>query len=107
MTEYLVEGWTERIVEQLTSDGAVQDLTGLTVALQLYDNTDTAVSYAGSSGTVSAASGTVFFDPAAGDLVASKSPYRVRWKVVDGAGKVAYWPAGQNDAPVKWNVDKP
>ncbi len=107
MTEYLVEGWTERIVETLTTDGVAQNLTGLTVTMLLYDNTDTKITYGGTSGIVSAAAGTVYFDPASTDLLASKSPYSVRWKVTDGSGKVAYWPAGQSDAPVKWNVDKP
>lgn len=107
MTEYLVEGWTERIVETLTTDGAAQNLSGVTVTLMLYDNTDTQIAYGGTAGIDTAADGKVYFDPAAGDLLASKSPYSVRWKVTDGSGKVAYWPAGQSDAPVKWNVDKP
>lgn len=109
MTEYLVEGWTERIVETLTTDGAVQNLTGLTVSLLLYDNEDVLLGEYVSPkvGVVSAAAGTVFFDPGAGDLLAADTPHSVRWKVTDGAGKAAYWPSGQGDAPVIWHVNKP
>lgn len=109
MTEYFVEGWTERIVETLTSDGSAQNLTGLTISLLLYDNTDTLIAEFVSPkvGSVTPTAGTVFFDPAAGDLLASATPHSVRWKVVDGAGKVAFWPSGQGDAPVTWHVNKP
>lgn len=105
--ENLVEGHTERIVETLLADGVAMNLTGKTVTLLLYDRQGNQITYGGSSGIVTAADGTVYFDPASTDLLASKSPYSVRWKVTT-AGKVAYWPEGpSNGAPGIWNVAKP
>lgn len=104
MTLDLVEGWTERITYQLTADGATQVLSGMTVALDIFDRRNVQVAVTGASGIVDAATGKVYFDPNPADLVSSKSPYYVRWKVTDGSGKVAFFP---NAAVTVWNVRKP
>ena len=104
MAQILVEGWTERITYQLGADGAAPNLTGMTCVLLLYDKNRALKTYAGASGIETAATGIVYFDPTAADLVASQSPYSIRWKVTDGSGKVSYFPNA--DAAV-WYVRKP
>jgi hypothetical protein len=104
MAENLVEGWTERIRQTLLGDNAAVNLTGLTVSLQLYDRNDRLTTPSGAAGIDTAAAGIAYFDPAGGDLLARLSPYRIRWKVVDGSGKITYFP---NDSPDLWIVRKP
>lgn len=101
MAERFVEGWTERIRYQLKSDGVVQPLTGMTVTMNAYDRTGTAVTWTGVAGIDDILEGIVYFDPAAADLVAADSPYQIRWKVTDGLGKVAFYP---KDDPEEWPV---
>lgn len=102
----LVEGWTERILYALGADGATQDLTGMTAELELYTRSGAPITLGGTSGVLggSETQGKVYFDPGANDLVNANSPYSVRWKVTDGAGKVAFFP---NAAAERWNVRKP
>ena len=100
-----IEGWTETIVDSLKTDNATQDLTGMQVVLVLYDKDANLIPYGGQSGVEEALTGKVFFTPAVGDLLASKSPYGARWKVTDVAGEVAFWPTGPE--PIEWNVYKP
>lgn len=105
MIEPFHEGWTERIRYALTHDeDEVLDLTGMTVALVGKDGAGTAIDFSGATGTDDATAGIAYFDPAAGDLVASGSPYRVRWKITDGDGKVAFFP---REAPLVWRVTNP
>jgi len=101
---HVVEGWTERIRCQLVADGSAQNLTGMTVALQAYSRTGTALTLTGTAGIVTAADGEVYFDPAAADLKATNSPMLVRWKVTDGSGKIAYFPS---KGPDQWVVRLP
>lgn len=100
----LVEGWSERIIYQLTADGSNQVLTGITVSLLLYDRHGNLMTPSGSVGVVDAALGKVYFDPGPTDLVNSKSPYQVRWKATDINNKSAYFP---QDQPEHWVVQKP
>lgn len=102
----LVEQWTERIVYQLSADGAVVDLTGTTVVLQAYTRQGLLATLTGTSGVVSGSEtqGKVFFDPGVNDLLNENSPYAIRWKVTDGAGKVALFPSGPVE---RWNIRKP
>lgn len=102
MPENLVEGWTEPIDQTLLADGVAIDGTGWTVELQLTDGNDKPVEYSGTSNWLVAADGTARFQPAAGDLLASRSPYRARWKV-NALGKIAYFPNAEGD---KWTVRK-
>jgi len=102
--EELVEGWTDPITQQLLNDGAAVNLAGCSVALLLYDANGRAISHTGSATILEAATGKVKFEPGASDLVASKSPLRVRWKVTDGADEVSYFPNASADV---WIVRKP
>lgn len=100
----MVEGWTERVKYTLTADGVAVNLTGMTVTLLLYDKDKIPFAYGGSSGIVTAASGIVYFDPLASDLLDANAPYYARWKVVDGAGKVSFFP---NSFAERWTVRQP
>jgi hypothetical protein len=92
-----VEGWTVPLDFQLKDDNVAVNLTGMTVALVLQDNNGVVITPAGTTSIFDAVTGKVRFSPAAADLVASKSPYTARWKVTDGAGKVAFFPSGTDD----------
>lgn len=101
----LVQGWTERIIVELSADDAVQDLTGMTVQLQAWSR-GRLLTLSGISGALSGSEsdGKVYFDPASSDLTAARSPLSIRWKVTDGSGKVAFFP---KDEPDIWNVRLP
>lgn len=99
----LVEGWTQRIRYQLLADDDPVDLTGCTVEVVASDKSDAAVTFSGSAGVATAATGIVYFDPASTDLKESKQPYRMRWKVTDGSGKVAFYPRKDRET---WKVVK-
>lgn len=113
MAEQFVEGWTERIRDQLfvtpagTTTPVPLDLTNWTVQLLLYDVLNVPVAYSGTAGIDTALQGIVYFDPAPTDLLARHSPYSVRWKVTDNAGKVAFFPVDPLGAPEQWIVWKP
>ena len=100
----LVEGWTDPIDCILIADGSALNLTGITVAVVAYDASNAPLTLTGSVSIPSASLGQVRFSPSAGDLVNSKSPMRIRWKLTDGAGKIRYVP---NAEPDRWNVRKP
>ena len=105
----LVQGWTERIRTQLFADGAPFDLTGYdeppaSVEMLLYNCAKVLVTPSGTSGIDTPATGIVYFDPAPDDLLASMSPYSVRWQVTDSAGKIAFFPNGRPDV---WTVQLP
>jgi hypothetical protein len=93
----IVEGTTARQGPfTLRVDGAALSLTGLTVTMQLRGLGET--SYVDTVGDTEVAAdqvankGQVYWDPDAADLVYTKTPYKMRFKVVDGAGKIAFWP---------------
>jgi len=94
----IVEGTTMRISFQLKEDGDNLVGTGLTVsALDIVGNDGVAVDTTSDFGWITAASGTVYYDPDSSDFVAEKSPYRIRYQLTDGNGKVAWWPDGKAD----------
>ena len=96
----LVQGWTERVDFILSADGVVIDLTGRTVTISAYDKNGTDPAFVGAVAIVDATAGKVGFTPNSGDLLASESPYSVRFKVMtDGY----YVPNG--DASI-WVVSK-
>ena len=97
----LVEGWTEPIEYTILADGAAVDLTGKTVNLLLYDCDQNLLEPAGELTITDAPTGKVAFTPAAGDLVAAKSPYYVRFHVVED-GFFA-----PNARAEEWHVRKP
>ena len=91
----IVEGETARLVLPLTEDGSALNGTGMTVSdLIITGNDGTQVTTTDDFGWVSAAAGTVYYDPDSADFVASKSPYRVRVKIADGNSKIRYYPNG-------------
>ena len=106
----LVEGWTERIEYQLTykdkdtKQKKNKNLSGGTVALELFTSEGVPVTYAGNSGIINPMEGTVYFDPAATDLKAALSPYLVRWKFTDSSGKVSFYPSSV--LRERWEVAK-
>ena len=109
MSISLVEGWTEPIGYQLSSinvSGTTtpQNLVGLTVSLVAYGSSGVLLPLSGTVAVTTPETGMVTFSPAPGDLLNVNSPMAVRWRVADGAGKVAYFPSG---APERWIIQKP
>lgn len=100
------EGWTERIRYRLTrnSPAVDMDLTGMTVELVGKDRASVALVFSGTVGSDDPANGIVYLDPATTDLLAATSPYRVRWKITDSFGKIAYFP---REDPLVWNIEEP
>lgn len=94
----IVEGWTGRLEFTLKADGTAINGTGLTLSDCLVTGKDgTEVTTTGDFGWLVQASGTVYLDADAADFAASKSPYKVRFKVTDGTGKVVYFPNAAAD----------
>jgi hypothetical protein len=88
----IVEGETERLTIPLLEDGVALNGTGFTVTgLLITGNDGTEVDTTGDFDWVSAAAGTVYYDPDAADFAARLSPYRVRVEVTAN-GKVRYYP---------------
>lgn len=106
----LVEGWTDPIDYQLRTRDAAGvvsnlNLAGKTVTLKLYDARDKEFQFGGTVQIIVSADGKVRFNPVAGDLRHSLSPYKVRWHVtIDATGKVAMFP---RKAPELWTVRLP
>ncbi len=102
--EKVVQGQTDPINQQLLDNGVPIDLTGITVDLELFDNTDTPVNMTGSSVTVvDAVLGKVRFTAATTTYDASKGPYKARWKLTSGS-QVAFVPS---DVADNWLVRYP
>lgn len=101
MAEYFVEGWTEEITYELKSDGAAYPLSGCTITLRAYGANGSLVSFSGSITISDESGGVVKFNPAANDLLAINSPYKVRFRVVDAAGQVLFFPKQE---PEVWVV---
>lgn len=99
----ITEGWTMKLPFTLTADEVAIDGSGLTLSdCIVTGNDDTEVSTVGKFNWTSAAVGTVYYKPGASDLLASKSPYRIKFVVTDGAGDVVTFPnADANEIIVK------
>ena len=104
----IVEGTTARQGPfTLKVDGSPLNLTGLTVTLQLRGSGQ--ASYVDTAGDTEVDAdqvtntGQVYWDPDAADLEYTRSEYSMRFKVVDGAAKVAFWP---NAEPEKIRVQR-
>ena len=109
MSLELVQCWTDPIDYQLkkvASDGTITvlNMTGMTLALDVFDAKGNSVTVSGTVSIVTPSSGTVRFEPASADLLNAKSPYEIRWKVTDGSGKIAFFPRAQAE---KWIVRRP
>ena len=99
MITELVEGTTRRLTFTLEQpEGTAFDGTGMTVsALDIVGADNAPVDTTGDFGWVTASAGTVYYDPDAADFNAAKSPYRVRYQITDGSGKVQWFPSGAPD----------
>lgn len=91
-----VHGWTEPVDMQLLRKGVPENLVGKTVSIVATDkNGNTPI-----TGTVSvqdATNGIVRLTPSAGDFDATKSPYRVWWRITNGFLQDAFAPSGEPD----------
>lgn len=95
-------GTTEYQEFTLEADGAVIDLTGQTLGIEITDADDTAVTGAGTASIVTAATGRVRFAPT-GTL--PRGRYSVRWTVTSIAnGRLFKVPTEQPD---EWRVGQP
>lgn len=97
----VVEGWTGVLPFTLNADGSPVDLTGLTVSIVLKDRHYNSIKDTTEGVSVTASTGgTVSYAPAtsSGDLfLAAKSPYYVRFRVVDALGGKVYFPNADED----------
>jgi hypothetical protein len=101
---YLVAGQTEPIDVQLLADARPVDLTGATATLVLRDKAGTLVDTSGGVVTVlDALAGKVRYSPPASLFEAARSPYVVRWRVVDLATTIGFWPTREAD---QWLVGR-
>ena len=97
----ITEGRTARLTFTLLSDGSAVNGTGITVSnLYLTGASGQVVDTSGDFGWVTAASGTAYYDPDAADFTAAQSPYRIRFELTDGSGKIAFHPEGEADTIV-------
>jgi hypothetical protein len=95
---YVVEGQTEPIDVQLLADARPVDLTGATTTLVLRDKDGLEVDTSGGLITVlDAPTGRVRYSPPALLFDSTLSPYVGRWRVVDVATKVGFWPNREAD----------
>jgi hypothetical protein len=98
------EGWTARIEHTLQHDGVSFNASGMTPSLSLRDKDGNVVTFTGSVAWADSSVSRIRFTPSSTDLVQAKSPYKLHWKVTDGAGKIAFYPQG---APILITVYKP
>lgn len=104
-----VEGWTAPIDYELKRTNETTrrletfDATGSTPALVLVDRDGAAVNTAGKVAWFDATNSIVRYTPAAGDLLAAKSPYRARWTVTD-SGALSTYPKGDM---IEWQIRTP
>lgn len=89
----ITEGWTADIVAQLTINDAVFDGTGMTVTSVVKDREGKVIAVTTAWDVV--ASSQAKLSPDATHFIAANQPYSVHFKVVDVAGKIAYFPQGQ------------
>lgn len=94
LNDEYTEGWTAPIEYWLQHDGVSFNATGMTPSIVLKDRDGNAVVVSGTVEWADALTSKIRFNPANTDFIASKSPYKLRWKVTDGSGKVAYYPQG-------------
>jgi hypothetical protein len=86
----IAEGWTEPLDVQLLLSGAAFDATGMTVTATVRDRNGAVVNVA--CAWVMQTSAIARLSPVSTDFVAANGPYTVRFKVVDGSGKVTFFP---------------
>lgn len=87
----LTEGWTEPFACILKRSGVAQDLTGLTITAVVKDADRATVDFVGNVAVTGTLTGEVTVSPDASDFTAGN--YTLRFKCLDGAGKVSYYPS--------------
>ena len=95
----IVEGWSGALPFTLKADLVAVDLTGLTVTGIVHDRfgLDVSTTGTGKVAVVGTTAGQVTWTPSSSDLTKQKSPYTVRFKVVDGSSAVVYFANGEAD----------
>jgi hypothetical protein len=93
----IVAGWSGALPFTLKADAVAVDLTGLTVTGVVHDRYGADVLTSGKVSVTGTTSGAVSWTPASSDLSAQKSPYSVRFKVVDGTSAAVYFANGEPD----------
>jgi len=86
------DGWTANLDAQLLVNGATFDFSGMSISSVVRTRIGRIVAVA--TQWIADTQGTVRLLPVNTDFAAEDSPYTIRFKVVDGAGKVAYFPEG-------------
>lgn len=94
----VVEGWTGALPFTLNADGDPVDLTGMIVTIVLKNADGTVVNDSSSGITVTnATGGEVTYAPTSSAFVATKTPYKIRFRVVDAVAKTVYFPNEDED----------
>ena len=102
MAADFVEGWTGAIEYQLLADDVAVNLTGFTVAIQMFGAEIGPLTLGGTVVVTSSTGGKVEYRPATScEMKSVYSPLEVRFKVTDGAAKITYFP---NAEPELWTV---
>jgi hypothetical protein len=91
----IVEGWSGPLDFELLNDGAIQNLTSMTVTGQAFNRLKQAVTLTSDVTILSATDGQVRLTPDTGDFVESGSPYELRFKVVDGSSQIVFFPSDE------------
>jgi hypothetical protein len=95
---FVVEGQTEPIDVQLFRNHAALDLSGLAApTLVLRGKDGVVVDTTGGVSVLDAPTGKLRFNPASTAFTSALSPYVGRWRVVDAAGKIGFWPNQELD----------
>jgi len=91
----VVEGWTNALPFTLKADDVAIDLTGLTVKIYLKDNRG-AYLQNGTTGVLAVTNttaGVLTYTPAStSELLAARTPYKVRFSLTDSTGGIVYFP---------------
>ena len=90
-----VEGWTGALDFELLSDGVAQNLTSTTVTGQARNRLNQTVDLSSDLTVTGTTSGQVRLTPDTGDFPANGSPYELRFKVVDQASSIVFYPSGE------------
>lgn len=98
----IIEGATKAIRVQLLEAGLPIDLTDCAVELLITDRYGITIDNPGVVSVIDDFNGKVQLLPAS-DITfdASKSPYLVRWKIIDSDDLISYVPTGHRD---NWNI---
>lgn len=100
----IVEGWTGALPFTLNADDVAVNLTGLTVQIILKDSFGTTILDSSSGVTVTGSTaGQVEYAPTSTDFLASGTPYKIRFRVIDALAKRVYFPNADEDL-IKVNV---